>query len=85
MGVREGDTLYFYSVLTNYISFLADVTSDDNDVTVRSLFSDVEFCQKYNISTLNSSNWCRIMVQIAHHFYAYFEVRDLVHMYLVSE
>ena len=52
----------------------ADGTSDDTDIPIKKLFMDAEFVQKYNLGSLNSVNWCRMMIQIAHHFYSYFQV-----------
>ena len=58
-----------------YVLLLAaDGTSDDTDVPIKKLFMDAEFVQKYNLGSLNSVNWCRMMIQIAHHFYSYFQV-----------
>lgn len=47
--------------------------SDEIDEPIKELFADVDFARKYNLMSLNSVNWSRIMVQIAHHFYAYFQ------------
>ncbi|XP_067950928.1 threonine synthase-like 2 isoform X2 [Watersipora subatra] len=51
----------------------ADGTSDDTDVPLRKAFLDGELVKKHKLGTLNSVNWSRMMVQIAHHVYAYFE------------
>ncbi|KAM9579772.1 threonine synthase-like 2 isoform 2-T3 [Guaruba guarouba] len=53
--------------------FAAHGNSDEIDVPIKELFTDVDFARKYNLMSLNSVNWSRIMVQIAHHFYAYFQ------------
>ncbi|XP_071609298.1 threonine synthase-like 2 isoform X2 [Heliangelus exortis] len=53
--------------------FAARGNSDEIDEPIKELFADVDFAQKYNLMSLNSVNWSRIMVQIAHHFYAYFQ------------
>lgn len=47
--------------------------SDEIDEPIKELFADADFARKYNLMSLNSVNWSRIMVQIAHHFYAYFQ------------
>jgi len=47
--------------------------SDEIDEPIKELFADVDFARKHNLMSLNSVNWSRIMVQIAHHFYAYFQ------------
>lgn len=48
-------------------------TSDDGDEVMKALFQDKEFATKNSLSNVNSINWCRILVQIAHHFYGYFQ------------
>ncbi|NWX22518.1 THNS2 protein, partial [Aegotheles bennettii] len=53
--------------------FAAHGNSDEIDEPIKDLFTDVDFARKYNLMSLNSINWSRIMVQIAHHFYAYFQ------------
>ncbi|XP_061848695.1 threonine synthase-like 2 isoform X2 [Colius striatus] len=53
--------------------FAACGNSDEIDEPIKELFADVDFARKYNLMSLNSVNWSRIMVQIAHHFYAYFQ------------
>ncbi|MGH0190783.1 UNVERIFIED_CONTAM: hypothetical protein FKN15_050731 [Acipenser sinensis] len=53
--------------------FAADGTSDDIDVPIRKLFSDAGFVEQHGLMSLNSVNWARIMVQVAHFFYAYFQ------------
>ncbi|XP_009330144.1 PREDICTED: threonine synthase-like 2 [Pygoscelis adeliae] len=53
--------------------FAAHGNSDEIDEPIKELFTDVDFARKYNLMSLNSVNWSRIMVQIAHHFYAYFQ------------
>ncbi len=58
--------------------FAVDGTSDDLDEPIKAVFMDQAVCQKHNLCSINSINWCRIMVQIAHYFYAYFQVYSLV-------
>ncbi|XP_067884854.1 threonine synthase-like 2 [Heterodontus francisci] len=52
--------------------FSVDGTSDELDEPIRNVFADTEFVKRHNIMSLNSINWARVMVQIAHYFYAYF-------------
>ncbi|OXB59255.1 hypothetical protein ASZ78_016890 [Callipepla squamata] len=47
--------------------------SDEIDEPIKELFADVDFVRRNNLMSLNSINWSRIMVQIAHYFYAYFQ------------
>ncbi|NWU85741.1 THNS2 protein, partial [Onychorhynchus coronatus] len=53
--------------------FAAHGNSDEIDEPIKELFADDDFARKYNLMSLNSVNWSRIMVQIAHYFYAYFQ------------
>jgi len=51
-----------------------DGTSDDIDVVTKACFLDNEFREKYRLTSINSINWPRILIQIVHYFYAYFQV-----------
>ncbi|CAN2388393.1 2-oxobutyrate metabolic process [Pristimantis euphronides] len=53
--------------------FAADGTSDDLDEPIKKLFKDITFVNKHNLMSTNSVNWARVMVQIAHFFYGYFQ------------
>ena len=72
---------YFHLMYILYllIQFVVDGTSDDLDEPIKSVFMDPGVCKKYNLCSINSINWCRIMVQIAHYFYAYFQVLPGIH------
>ncbi|XP_048798489.1 threonine synthase-like 2 isoform X1 [Lagopus muta] len=52
--------------------FVVHGNSDEIDEPIKELFADVDFARRNNLMSLNSVNWSRIMVQIAHYFYAYF-------------
>ncbi|KAM3940412.1 threonine synthase-like 2 isoform 2-T3 [Leptodactylus fuscus] len=53
--------------------FAVDGTSDELDEPIKKLFKDSEFVKKHNLMSTNSVNWARVMVQIAHFFYGYFQ------------
>ncbi|KAH0627057.1 hypothetical protein JD844_002427 [Phrynosoma platyrhinos] len=53
--------------------FLTEGNSDEIDEPIKELFADKDFSRKHNLMSLNSINWSRILVQIAHYFYAYFQ------------
>ncbi|XP_047227802.1 threonine synthase-like 2 [Girardinichthys multiradiatus] len=54
--------------------FAADGSSDDIDRPLRRLFADQNLVRTHSLMSLNSVNWSRVMVQIAHFFYAYLEL-----------
>ncbi|XP_053474422.1 threonine synthase-like 2 [Ictalurus furcatus] len=59
--------------------FAADGSSDEIDVPLRKLFADQDLVNRYGLMSLNSVNWSRILVQLAHFIYAYLQlsgVRD---------
>ncbi len=45
---------------------------DDLDLVVAALFSDRNFARRAGLSSVNSINWCRVMVQAVHYAYGYF-------------
>ncbi|MCG8619363.1 MAG: threonine synthase, partial [Desulfobacterales bacterium] len=47
---------------------------DDLDRVVLALFGDPERKDRLNLSSVNSINWCRVMVQSVHYIYAYLQV-----------
>ena len=51
---------------------------DDLDHVVAMLFKDEELKKKLNLSSVNSINWCRVMVQAVHYFYGYYRAVDQV-------
>jgi len=55
-----------------------DCPSDDLDDVVKVLFNDLEFKKKYNLCSINSINWVRIMMQMVHYFFSYFRVREQI-------
>ncbi|XP_017655503.1 threonine synthase-like 2 isoform X2 [Nannospalax galili] len=53
--------------------FGVEGNSDELDEPIKAVFADVAFVQKHNLMSLNSINWSRVLVQMAHHFFAYFQ------------
>ncbi len=49
---------------------------DDLDHVVLNLFKNQDVKTRMNLSSVNSINWCRVMVQSVHYFYAYFRTCD---------
>ena len=51
-----------------------DGSSDEIDVAMTKILTDNQFVQLHNVGTMNSMNWCRIMVQVTTHvIYFYFQ------------
>ncbi|XP_049508056.1 threonine synthase-like 2 isoform X2 [Panthera uncia] len=53
--------------------FGVEGNSDELDEPIKAVFADVAFVKKHNLMSLNSINWSRVLVQMAHHFFAYFQ------------
>jgi len=51
---------------------------DDLDIIVAKLFADSKRKAELKLSSVNSINWCRVMVQTIHYFYAYFRTIEKV-------
>ncbi len=52
--------------------------SNDFDVLIKQLFADEEFKSKTNLSSVNSLNWGRIMMQTVHYYYGYLQNVDRI-------
>ncbi|KAM6986593.1 threonine synthase-like 2 [Aplochiton taeniatus] len=57
--------------------YAADGSSDDIDVPLRRLFADQELVKQHGLMSLNSVNWSRVMVQLAHFIYVYLQMSGL--------
>jgi threonine synthase len=51
---------------------------DDLDLVISKLYANRAFKDKVNLSSVNSLNWGRIMIQTVHYFYGYFQVADKI-------
>ena len=49
---------------------------DDLDLVIAKLYANTTFKDKLKLSSVNSINWGRIMMQTVHYFYGYFKVVD---------
>ena len=47
---------------------------DDLDLVIAKLFTDKDFKQSLNLSSVNSINWGRVMMQTVHYFYGYLQI-----------
>lgn len=55
----------------------ANGTSDDIDQPLRRLFADQDLVKSYGLMSLNSVNWSRVMIQLAHFIYTYLELSGM--------
>jgi len=62
----------------NVHNFGVDGSSDDLDVPIKAVFADPEYVAKHNLCSINSINWARILVQISHYFYCYFQLTNRI-------
>ena len=51
---------------------------DDLDRVLARMFADDDLKQRLKLSSVNSINWCRVMVQAVHYFYSYFRVVEQI-------
>lgn len=72
MTTLNGDNIYPLSVEN-----CAD-GGDDLDQVITKLFDNAELKKRLQLSSVNSINWCRVMVQSVHYFYGYFRVVDKI-------
>jgi threonine synthase len=57
---------------SNVHVFACHGTSDDLDVPIKAVLNDTSFSAQHNLCSINSVNWARVCVQIAHFFHASF-------------
>ena len=55
---------------SNVHAIALEGTFDDCQDMVKSLFNDLEYRDKYNLSAVNSINWARLLPQIIYYFWA---------------
>lgn len=55
----------------------ANGSSDDIDQPLRRLFADQDLVKSYGLMSLNSVNWSRVMIQLAHFIYTYLELSGM--------
>ncbi|MDY8135899.1 threonine synthase [Aquimarina sp. 2201CG5-10] len=51
---------------------------DDLDIVIGKLYANKPFKEKLKLSSVNSINWGRVMMQTVHYFYGYFQVIDKI-------
>lgn len=70
---------YSYYSQTECFFFASEAngTSDDIDQPLRRLFADQDLVKSYGLMSLNSVNWSRVMIQLAHFIYTYLELSGM--------
>ena len=51
---------------------------DDLDLVIANLYANIPFKEKVHLSSVNSINWGRVMMQTVHYFYGYLQVVAVV-------
>ena len=51
---------------------------DDLDLVIAKLYANIPFKKKVHLSSVNSINWGRVMMQTVHYFYGYLQVVDTI-------
>ncbi|MEN8210957.1 MAG: threonine synthase [Thermodesulfobacteriota bacterium] len=51
---------------------------DDLDIVIAQLFANKDLVENFGLSSVNSINWCRVMFQCIHYFYAYFKAAETI-------
>lgn len=74
---RQITTLPHHNVYPVAVSNCPD-GGDDLDLVIAKLFANTAFKEQVKLSSVNSINWGRIMMQTVHYFYAYFRVADSI-------
>lgn len=70
LQLSQSDWVFFFASEANG-------TSDDIDQPLRRLFADQDLVKSYGLMSLNSVNWSRVMIQLAHFIYTYLELSGM--------
>jgi threonine synthase len=62
---------------SNVYNVSVEGTFDNCQSVVKTLFSDREFREKYQLAAVNSINWARILSQIVYYYYSYFRIKEI--------
>jgi len=60
----------------NVFNIAVDGTFDDCQSTMKAIFNDLKFKDRYSLGSVNSINWARVLAQIVYYFYAAFRVME---------
>ena len=74
---RQMTTLHYSNIHPVSVSNCLD-GGDDLDVVISKLYTDKPFKEKVKLSSVNSLNWGRIMIQTVHYFYGYLQITDKI-------
>lgn len=63
----------------NVFPIAVNGTFDDCQYIIKEIFKDAKFKEQYNLGSINSINFARILAQIVYYYYAFFKIeRDIV-------
>ncbi|MDP7023817.1 MAG: threonine synthase [Kiritimatiellia bacterium] len=60
----------------NVFNLAVEGTFDDCQELMKTLFADLEFKDRWNLGSVNSINWARLLAQVVYYFYAAFRVME---------
>lgn len=60
---------------TNVFNIAVRGTFDDAQAIVKTLFSDLEFKDQYQLGAINSINWARVLAQVVYYVFAFLKLR----------
>ncbi|KAG7163301.1 Threonine synthase-like 2-like [Homarus americanus] len=58
--------------------YCVEGNSDELDKPIKQCFADKEFVSAHNLISINSINWGRIMAQVAHFFFTYYQLSGCI-------
>tara|TARA_Y100001960_G_C14765719_1_gene876832 strand:+ start:1828 stop:3234 length:1407 start_codon:yes stop_codon:yes gene_type:complete len=60
----------------NVYNIAIEGSFDDCQALVKNLFMDNGFKNKFNLASINSINWCRVLAQVIYYFYSTFKIKN---------
>jgi threonine synthase len=63
---------YFKIVNDSKLWLPVDGSSDDLDIPIKTVLTDTDFSNQFNLCSVNSINWGRVVAQTVHFIYCYF-------------
>ena len=60
----------------NVFNIAIDGNFDDCQALVKNIFVDNDYKNKFNLASINSINWCRVLAQVVYYFYSTFKIKN---------